>query len=544
MLKKHTEINPSLKSALASGTLYHTHTTKTLIVFVPGWMNSAQKYSPLLDALLSDSSPENILNGADLLPFKYDNSISSQADPEKVSADLALFIDETMKKNSYSTIYIIGHSVGALLARKAVLVAKEKKYTWYQALDRLILLAGTNRGFVPNTKILKISALVINLLNLPVARFIMSMQLGSTWVTSLRIQWMKTYDYGRNPGPKVVQLYGEDDSIISEDDAIDVHRFDISIIEKIRGADHNSFANMTEGPEFNRIIHAFSRDDFQHNHGKFLKDRDTLIFLIHGIRDFAEWHHALEYEIEKLDRKIDVIPVQYGYFNLMQFLLPHQQKRALRVFVDRYVQELSLSPHADISIAAHSNGTLVFQQAIENYPFINVNKAFFAGSVVDQRISWDKSPYTGKINTLLNVCANNDVPVGFLCKALHFIPFLNLGTAGHTGFTTANGLPIVQNCFIKGGHGAALRSENRHKVVDFLLDSHENPTSNGCHQEQIKPHPLVSLISSQAPIFLIAAFALLIGGYIFITDVSDSTSTGVIGSGIYTMFLLWLLQKI
>ncbi len=547
-MEKVNEVKISVfESCLKSGSLFINSNNKyaTLLVFIPGWTLRPIDFYDLLNALVCDSRSENILYGADLFPFSYSNSYLSNANPEDIAAQLALSINKACQKNRYSRIFIMGHSIGALLARRTVLLAKEKEYAWVDLLNRMVLLAGTNRGFVPYNSMFSFFALIVPVFR--VAKLIMSMQIGSVWVTSLRMKWIKTYCYGKIKGPEIVQIYGDQDAVVSEDDAIDINRFDVSVIDVIRGADHKSFCKMKNGVDgYEQVLNSFIRGDCEQNTNRFLKPREKIIFLIHGIRDFAEWHHALEYEIEKKDRNIDVIPVQYGYFNLLQFLLPHQQKRAVRVFVDKYVQEVSLSPDAEVFVAAHSNGTLVFQQAVEKNDFIKVERVFFAGSVVNQNVKWNEFPYKGRVKYLRNVCANKDVPVGFLCKALHEIPFpfmKNFGTGGYKGFVSVE--KSIQNCFISGGHGSALKSKSRRQLVEYMLcDEEELQRNRNCFDKPLKNPWWLSVLSRLAFFILFILFIIMIIVFCVLIPAIHPPWIAVVSGASMAIMLLWMLQKI
>lgn len=557
MSKSDTSSYATLDACLSTGSLYRNENGNhsKLLIFIPGWVHEPKRFFPLLNSLVTDGSANNILFDADIFPYKYNNGLLSNEKPDNICQTLVTTIEEFYTTHNYSEIYILGHSIGALLARRVVLMAKEEKYEWYRHLKRIVMLAGTNRGFTPQHTSHKVGIFIISLLNRNIATLIMDMQLGSKWVTSLRMKWIKTFNYGKMQSPKIVQLFGDRDLMIAEDDAIDLYRFDVSVIDKIEGATHSDFCAMEKGGKvsgYGNIVEAFTRNDFILGEAhKFIKKREKLIFLIHGIRDFAEWHHALEYEIEKQDKKIDVIPVQYGYFNLLQFLLPHQQKRAVRVFVDKYVQEVSLSPDADIEVAAHSNGTLVFQQAIQEHDYIDVRKVFFAGSVVSQNTGWDTGQYYGRIKHLRNVCANKDVPVGFLCKALHVFPFFNFGTAGYSGFKSGGGSndgkgrnSVVENCYIQGGHGTALKTVHRKGLVEYLLDSENTSSSNTSYHDKPLKSPLwFRILSLAAVCVLVACIVLIVGAYWYVGLIPDK-GVSVFLAAMLTVLLLWLLQKI
>jgi hypothetical protein len=85
----------------------------------------------------------------------------------------------------------------------------------------------------------------------------------------------------------------------------------------------------------------------------------NVIVLVHGIRTTAEWAELVSSILEQVPGT-RVIPVGYGYFDVVQFFLPgptrrppvHRIRRELAAIVKQY-------PNARISIIAHSFGTYI-----------------------------------------------------------------------------------------------------------------------------------------------------------------------------------------
>ena len=527
--------------AIGEGSLYRSPAAPTagrvLLVFVPGWTLKPGDFDPLLLGLLGESGFED----GDLLPYAYDNRAASSADPRQVALDLADLIREAAAERGYARIYLMGHSIGALLIRAAFLEARARGDGWVDAVSRLILLAGTNRGFVPGTWQQRTGAFLVSFLNatfgLRIARLIMEAQFGSEWVTALRMSWLRTFSAKDATPPPIVQLYGADDRVVSAEDALDINRFDNSAVERLAGVDHDGFCRLGPGdPAFLRIRDAFFRELPGGGRPRIL-ERSGLVFLIHGIRDFAEWHYALDYVIENQDEAIAVIPVQYGYFNILQFLLPHQQRRAVRVFVDKYVQEVSLSPMAWVAVGAHSNGTRVFEQAVRANEFIRVDRAFLAGSVLPTGIPWGEEPYRRRVREVRNMRATQDVPVGFLCRALQWVPILgrDLGTAGFDGF----GKPTHDRC-LDGGHGVALQANHREEMARYLVGDEsvlDSPAPSPC-----APPRWMRVLNRAAPIAVPLVLLLLYLAYSTISRAPDGLDVAL--SAALTLLLLIVLQRI
>src|ERR1700746_817846 len=104
---------------------------------------------------------------ADIYVPDYPAGFWSSIPPQLLAEDLADRIDSLEKSRridgiSYETITLIGHSLGALLARKAYVIARgqtqdcrepeRQPQRWAMLVDRIVLLAGMNRGWSYETR--------------------------------------------------------------------------------------------------------------------------------------------------------------------------------------------------------------------------------------------------------------------------------------------------------------------------------------------------------------------------------------------------------
>jgi hypothetical protein len=502
-----------------------------LVVFVPGYRLEPRDFSTFLTSLMQ----EDFLGVCDLLPYQYNNGRFSNETPEAIACALSEEIESRYHGRHYRAIYLIGHSIGALLIRRAILIGHEQNADWPSAVQRLILMAGTNRGYVPARPTDKFGAALIAFFGLPLCKLIMSCLRGASWVTSLRMEWLRLFhSLGKLKQPPTIQFYGSMDRVVAIDDASEINRFDNARFVVLEGITHEGFTSIhgANNPHYQRIRAALVEelDTCPKPH---LEKRDHLVFLIHGICDFAEWQDALEFEIETIQKNVAVIQVQYGYFNILQFLLPHQQKRAVRVFVDRYVQEVSKSPQATISIAAHSNGTLVFERAVRENTFLKVDRAYLAGSILPSTIRWSEAPYCEQVKLVRNVTATRDWPVGILCNALKWI-YRSFGTAGYHGFTNTQ-----LNYGLEGPHGVALQPHHRAKVAKYLVGEDvkiEHPN--------VKPSRAMNFLSKTSVFWLIAVIVSIGYTYRLIALSTWPVSMIVFLSALFTLFIIWLLQRI
>lgn len=150
----------------------------------------------------------------------------------------------------FEEIVFIGHSFGALIARKVYVLAcgetpeapfegheevpKMERREWTDRVTRLILLAGMNRGWsithhLSVRKAIQLSlGSVLGHILLSVFKkrlVIFQARRGSTFLTQLRLQWLALAANLRREGIRMattIQLLGTIDDLVSPDDNIDL----------------------------------------------------------------------------------------------------------------------------------------------------------------------------------------------------------------------------------------------------------------------------------------------------------------------------------
>lgn len=194
-----------------------------LIVFVHGlhplpWISD---YRPM-QTVLRESIP-----GCEVFAFRYWGSYWPGQDPDVLAARLEEATAREVRIRSVAKLYLVGHSYGALLLRRAILINMGSTATlsWQSLVERVILLGGANRGFLPYNATWKIAASVAQLFQLlpsPLAMGQLALKglRGSNWVTNLRMAWLRR----REKVPFTVQIRGTKDSLVGPHDSLDVTR--------------------------------------------------------------------------------------------------------------------------------------------------------------------------------------------------------------------------------------------------------------------------------------------------------------------------------
>ncbi len=228
------------------------------------------KTSGSLDDLRRAVKFETVMPGADVLMCDLPFGIFSMAEPEDVVAELLGEIDRAWSaKSSYRRLRLVGHSMGALFARKAYVVASgETKGApfevelesalagddwksdsedgpdevvvgardWAAAVDRIVLMAGMNRGWsishhlsIKRAVELYAGVAAGEVLEKRFGRLplIFAVRRGAPFITNLRIQWLEMRrrarcEEGTAGGATTAQLLGSIDDLVSPEDNIDL----------------------------------------------------------------------------------------------------------------------------------------------------------------------------------------------------------------------------------------------------------------------------------------------------------------------------------
>lgn len=323
----------------------------TLVVILHGCMRRASNLS----------SVENVVRGAwpqaDIYRPELPTSLFSMANPNSIVAKLLTDIDEKFNKAQrnnlpYKNIVLVGHSFGALLARKLYLVAcgevsrspLEPEFrnnfslsncklispkTWAVKVSRIVLLAGMNRGWtishhlsLKNIAFGLLGNVLHHIIHVGTRRtlLIFKVRRGSEFITQLRIQWLlmrrRSAVVQQDTVPNsiissgnalTIQLLGSQDDIVSPDDNVDLVSGGDFIYLDVPYSGHANVVEMEDAvlgsTRANVFLQALcgsieelklktvlpSDDRFAMPDLKITK----IIFVIHGIRDFGYWTHKI-----------------------------------------------------------------------------------------------------------------------------------------------------------------------------------------------------------------------------------------------------------
>ncbi|MDX0849182.1 hypothetical protein GOD74_12250 [Sinorhizobium medicae] len=122
------------------------------------------------------------------------------------------------------------------------------------------------------------------------------------------------------------------------------------------------------------------------------RGENPVIILVHGIRTRAFWQGMVR-SILTQELGATVVPIKYGYFDLLRFLCPfgfcrrgpiNRVHRAIREVVDDYDDQRPI-------IIAHSYGTYAVAKVLEEYSDVYLCRMILCGSVVPNNFRWDRT---------------------------------------------------------------------------------------------------------------------------------------------------------
>lgn len=183
-----------------------------------------------------------------------------------------------------------------------------------------------------------------------------------------------------------------------------------------------------------------------------------VVLLVHGIRDFALWQSIMRSALEAEGFKVEA--TNYGRLSLVEFLVPFAsffRKRAAAKICNQIRIVKQNNPNAHIFVIAHSFGTYVVAQIMQNEFDIKFHKVIFCGSVVAYHFPFEQ------LQSRFDQPIINEVGTKDIWPAIAESLTTGYGSAGTYGFRR----PLVRDRWHAGArHGYFLNAEfcNRYWV--------------------------------------------------------------------------------
>lgn len=476
----------------------------TLAVLLHAFVRSSASLVHVGDAV------KEALPDADLIAPDMPLSLFSNANPSALALEVIEAINRAQRERTkrlgapYPRIVLIGHSLGALIARKVYVIARGQTQDigdrgalqrsaeeWAGSVERIILLAAMNRGWSlskPHPRgqtwlrrqWIRFGTLL--LWPLRIGLTMKKVRRGSPFITNLRVQWLNLVRSEQPPCP-TIQLLGDRDDAVAPQDDVDVESGHDFIYLNVAGTGHPDVIDFSgaAGAERKRVFLEALTGDPATMQPDYDADRafethpevEEVVFVMHGIRDGGFWATKLGERIEQRaaeqGRNVVAITASYGYFAMLRFLLFRARQKNVRWFMDQYTEALARYPKADFSFVGHSNGTYLIGSALRRYAPVHFNRVLLAGTVLPTRYEWNTYVQTKRIREIRNYVATNDFVVAVFPALYELLGSRELGGGGHHGFLEQEARRN-QLVFIRGGHSAALDERNWNAIAAFIAD--------------------------------------------------------------------------
>jgi pimeloyl-ACP methyl ester carboxylesterase len=560
-----------------------------LVIVLHRWSGTPAKMQGVVAAIAAARPNADVF--VPELPFAGFWGRFSMKRAEDVASALVDAIDILVDKrardgSAYSSILLVGHSFGSVLARKIAILANGETLDvpfedglerfrdarrWAGAIKRIVLLAGMSGGWALSSAMSWTRTLVWGWNTFIGDVFwcggwtIFALRKGAPFLVQTRLQWLALMRRSEPPRIVVVQLLGTVDDMVAPDDNID-YAVDFSgtfqLIE-VRQTGHHDVINMTapNGPQdqtpsahrWEIFCIALNNEGAVHGLPTKLEDlaiprehmADSLppepndevtdvVFVIHGIRDEGFWTQKVARAIKKraAGRHEDFrsVTTSYGYFAMAPFVLPWIRRRKVAWLMDQYAEARAHYPRAKFSYVGHSNGTYLVARALRDYPAARFKRIVLAGSVVRCDYDWKSlilpaelgSRIRERVERVLNYVATNDRVVAIFPNGLEPIPLFDLGGAGHNGFLQGSAAGPVYQVKFIKGGHGAGHEERHWDEIAGFIVDETIPDGDAAAQNRVA----VCLATISTPFVIVLLIILLGIGAILVTSVV-SIFTGV-----------------
>ena len=469
-----------------------------LIVLLHGVGNASDRLAAVRQEIRATRRHADIF--APALPFGQHEFCLEKA--ESIVARLLAAIDSYVMHGPharrYASIVLIGHSLGAVLARRIAVVAFGEQTSpdgdtpapfepefsayrtpriWAPSIRRIVLMAGMNRGWSVASAMdwwTSVKWMVVELVGetlLAGKPTVFAVRRGAPFLVQTRLQWlaMMDPDYGPRPDIVAVQLLGTADDLVGPDDhvdyAVDVfggrERQSYFYLE-VSASDHRNVVDVSATGSPQTIsarterrqkllmalnasraelsLHCIPREEMADVLPSMPDPAVTdVVFVVHGIRDKGYWTQKIARTIKHhaaAGQKFESWTESYGYFAMLPFVFRAARQRKVEWLMDRYVDMRARFPRARMHYVGHSNGTYLAAQALRDYSAARFTRLVFAGSVVRRDYDWLSlmAPGAPRVEQVLNYVATRDWVVALFPKGMQPWRRVNLGSAGHDGF--------------------------------------------------------------------------------------------------------------
>jgi pimeloyl-ACP methyl ester carboxylesterase len=203
------------------------------------------------------------------------------------------------------------------------------------------------------------------------------------------------------------------------------------------------------------------------------------VITVHGMNTRGAWQKVISPVIQ--DSLVRHIPIDYGTVR-SRVLFPWTQKRIVREIQEAH-QDHWEKGWTEISVIAHSLGSLAVGRTLQTAPDLNFSRAVLFGSILPRDFPWEGFISSGQLEAILNeTCPRDPWPR----RARPWIR--GAGPSGCCGFTSTHP-DVHQRAYGWTEHSEiATRVHCREAWVPFIVTGtvpSEKPTSS-CNRRWLK----------------------------------------------------------
>jgi pimeloyl-ACP methyl ester carboxylesterase len=510
---------------------------------------------------------QNAVPTNDLLIIRLDGALLSNARANDVAGQIENLIAAQNGRMisqfgiDYPKITLIGHSVSAMLVRKAVLYASQGfgvdrcgfedsvaqvDAPWRKRLDRVVCLAGVNGGWSRKTNIwVAMGAACLDYMG--VGLFVRDLERGGPFVENLRSEWL---DLLRAPegkaAPEVVQLQGSDDWVVPEDNDIDLSAIvndranpnftfqtveasgHLSVLDMVATDNQELRLQSRRAAQFSAALALSWPDLMANGYSRSVRENTeaiksaqlikTVVVTYHGLRDNQAWGETPDAAVSALfGPRPDVLisretPPFVPQFSFL-FDIFGRREGSVRWLAEKIVRLKADYPQAKVSMIAHSQGSFVAGALLQRFSAIPLENLVLAGSILPHSFPWDPIVKAGRVQRVVNLRARADIISGILGAAFQFVPgyvpllgrlrLFQIGDSGFSGFAWIN-TAMGEIASLDGGHDfffdsrKATRFATAFALQGSPVDAAEATAQTLFNEIKADTHPTDVLEASQA----------------------------------------------
>jgi hypothetical protein len=190
--------------------------------------------------------------------------------------------------------------------------------------------------------------------------------------------------------------------------------------------------------------------------------KENVVILIHGIKTHAVWQERLAQKLIT-EAGIEVFPIGYGFLDALSFWCPFfTRKEPINRVLREFRAIRRTYPNANISVVAHSFGTYIMSEILNEETDVEIHRLQLCGSIISLKYRWDKvvSRITGKLVV-------NDAGTKDYWPVMASLMSWGYGPSGVFGFKTTSVKDRYHDC----GHSDFFSDEHMTKYwIPLLLD--------------------------------------------------------------------------